>query len=119
MCNELARDLSGPLRALRPCEERLHGLWPLHTKERIIAKAATNPSGKGGVGRAAAGIGPVFAESRQPLERSNRLIYLSALSLQIGDDRRVIHLIAHCASQQRSEERRVGKECRSRWSPYH
>src|SRR2546422_1837689 len=23
------------------------------------------------------------------------------------------------AHQQRSEERRVGKECRSRWSPYH
>ena len=23
------------------------------------------------------------------------------------------------AKQQRSEERRVGKECRSRWSPYH
>ena len=23
------------------------------------------------------------------------------------------------AGQQRSEERRVGKECRSRWSPYH
>ena len=23
------------------------------------------------------------------------------------------------ASQLRSEERRVGKECRSRWSPYH
>ena len=22
-------------------------------------------------------------------------------------------------SEQRSEERRVGKECRSRWSPYH
>ena len=22
-------------------------------------------------------------------------------------------------SRQRSEERRVGKECRSRWSPYH
>src|SRR2546427_5981445 len=26
------------------------------------------------------------------------------------------HLIGHL---QRSEERRVGKECRSRWSPYH
>src|SRR5580700_12056051 len=26
----------------------------------------------------------------------------------------------HCdAAQLRSEERRVGKECRSRWSPYH
>ena len=24
-----------------------------------------------------------------------------------------------CSSQLRSEERRVGKECRSRWSPYH
>ena len=23
------------------------------------------------------------------------------------------------AAKQRSEERRVGKECRSRWSPYH
>ena len=24
-----------------------------------------------------------------------------------------------CANNYRSEERRVGKECRSRWSPYH
>ena len=28
--------------------------------------------------------------------------------------------IERCASRKaRSEERRVGKECRSRWSPYH
>ena len=26
---------------------------------------------------------------------------------------------ARVAAAQRSEERRVGKECRSRWSPYH
>ena len=25
----------------------------------------------------------------------------------------------HCRRKDRSEERRVGKECRSRWSPYH
>ena len=25
----------------------------------------------------------------------------------------------HMDASQRSEERRVGKECRSRWSPYH
>ena len=25
----------------------------------------------------------------------------------------------HCLKETRSEERRVGKECRSRWSPYH
>src|SRR5256885_2435918 len=28
-------------------------------------------------------------------------------------------LAAHEAGRLRSEERRVGKECRSRWSPYH
>ena len=28
-----------------------------------------------------------------------------------------VHLI--CVLKGRSEERRVGKECRSRWSPYH
>src|SRR2546427_9912135 len=28
-------------------------------------------------------------------------------------------LIARQAERTRSEERRVGKECRSRWSPYH
>ena len=27
--------------------------------------------------------------------------------------------ISHRAVSERSEERRVGKECRSRWSPYH
>ena len=28
-------------------------------------------------------------------------------------------LIKFCQNCSRSEERRVGKECRSRWSPYH
>jgi len=28
-------------------------------------------------------------------------------------------LICAAMTQERSEERRVGKECRSRWSPYH
>ena len=27
--------------------------------------------------------------------------------------------VAHPLYKKRSEERRVGKECRSRWSPYH
>ena len=30
-----------------------------------------------------------------------------------------VHLPATAAASLRSEERRVGKECRSRWSPYH
>ena len=27
--------------------------------------------------------------------------------------------LSHMVDTNRSEERRVGKECRSRWSPYH
>ena len=31
-----------------------------------------------------------------------------------------LHMLNYpCISRTRSEERRVGKECRSRWSPYH
>ena len=30
-----------------------------------------------------------------------------------------LHLLAKDCNDSRSEERRVGKECRSRWSPYH
>src|SRR2546430_17653043 len=29
------------------------------------------------------------------------------------------HVLRHLSNRVRSEERRVGKECRSRWSPYH
>ena len=31
----------------------------------------------------------------------------------------VNNLTLHLKKLERSEERRVGKECRSRWSPYH
>ena len=38
-------------------------------------------------------------------------------SLKIAD--RGVPTESPCEEQLRSEERRVGKECRSRWSPYH
>src|SRR3989441_12749734 len=31
----------------------------------------------------------------------------------------VVHISSGISALARSEERRVGKECRSRWSPYH
>ena len=31
----------------------------------------------------------------------------------------ILGMIRGCLTAARSEERRVGKECRSRWSPYH
>src|SRR3712207_4939980 len=37
--------------------------------------------------------------------------------VEILEGRRWVH--SHCYRADRSEERRVGKECRSRWSPYH
>ena len=30
-----------------------------------------------------------------------------------------VKILTYIQSRRRSEERRVGKECRSRWSPYH
>ena len=41
---------------------------------------------------------------------------LQKLQLIVGDIRSKGGEATYCA---RSEERRVGKECRSRWSPYH
>ena len=37
----------------------------------------------------------------------------------IGDEAHTRTNIEKTLTYQRSEERRVGKECRSRWSPYH
>ena len=35
------------------------------------------------------------------------------------DDASLNQIVDNLESRLRSEERRVGKECRSRWSPYH
>ena len=40
-----------------------------------------------------------------------------AMEAELARQRRNLELIA--SENIRSEERRVGKECRSRWSPYH
>src|SRR2546422_2904289 len=39
--------------------------------------------------------------------------------MEAPHERVPVHGIAHDVHAARSEERRVGKECRSRWSPYH
>ena len=54
---------------------------------------------------------------RDPLEPINRAVY----QLNDGLDKVVLKPVAtvYKTVLPRSEERRVGKECRSRWSPYH
>src|SRR3712207_3654860 len=47
------------------------------------------------------------------------LIYLIADNLKNHDSALVRKWLEEHPRIERSEERRVGKECRSRWSPYH
>src|SRR3989442_15019398 len=44
-------------------------------------------------------------------ENANHLAYATVLTSRLDDTPSTLEI--------RSEERRVGKECRSRWSPYH
>src|SRR5256885_15077781 len=47
-----------------------------------------------------------------------RLGLRSAMISRVGDEQNGRFLV-ETLRRERSEERRVGKECRSRWSPYH
>src|SRR5438034_8705621 len=54
---------------------------------------------------------PICCENARPMMKSS----LASTAAPLSASR------ARCSpgSSRRSEERRVGKECRSRWSPYH
>ena len=65
---------------------------------------------------------------RQPIERRKaalaKLLRLSLAGIRYCehldiDDGELVYAHACALGCERSEERRVGKECRSRWSPYH
>src|SRR5712692_6949279 len=63
-------------------------------------------------------ISALIEERRAALTSS---IYSAPLVISPGDEVAQLHLVDRLdhLSYTRSEERRVGKECRSRWSPYH
>src|SRR5256885_7437327 len=60
-------------------------------------------------------------EEREPATLCHRSRVPRPPALTLGIDRRdASHAkYPHRYQERRSEERRVGKECRSRWSPYH
>src|SRR3712207_9348111 len=70
---------------------------------RFIANSL--PDGSMGVWRDNAGLFPHTRKGGWPMRRASLLAVVGAVLL--------------VAFAGRSEERRVGKECRSRWSPYH
>ena len=55
-------------------------------------------------------------------KKSNRHVVVFEADISEDEKRRIFSDADHlrkCGNELRSEERRVGKECRSRWSPYH
>src|SRR2546430_6916751 len=58
-------------------------------------------------------------EATQGLRLEVQQIYRSSVNVRARTDPRLLRLVPRAPLQSRSEERRVGKECRSRWSPYH
>ena len=57
---------------------------------------------------------------REVLRENRWLTVLSAAFILCGIWIALLpHLLPFASYDSRSEERRVGKECRSRWSPYH
>src|SRR5260221_8244629 len=74
-------------------------------------------------------FGPNYTANWQSLQPSKRLPVGSVVWAETGDQAHPLVIftptfrttldMATSPSRIRSEERRVGKECRSRWSPYH
>jgi len=59
---------------------------------------------------------PVIAKSWEILDGGAKIVFHLRDDVQWSDGQKVR---AQDFEYSRSEERRVGKECRSRWSPYH
>src|SRR5467141_4246428 len=108
------------LRALQPLQPSAILVWPVDlphvrvtTVERLLETHRRTE---------APAIVPTFAE-----RRGHPVIWGSALFSALLESkaatrqgaRAVLHQHEKEVVKQRSEERRVGKECRSRWSPYH
>ena len=58
-------------------------------------------------------VGGIFLNKRKQNDRANEILR------QFDFPYQATTLIKELTLAERSEERRVGKECRSRWSPYH
>src|SRR2546423_5088768 len=73
-----------------------------------------------GVQTCALPISPLLIKRPRALEKKQRRINVrKSILLAIAFTSNVRVRVGAYKKGRRSEERRVGKECRSRWSPYH
>ena len=106
-----------PLDIAQTVRERLLGIAPPDSSDSSDSPAPPEglpPSPEAAQGQppfAAVGEEDPFAPSAAPAA-PRAWVFVSAT---LGDDAQLTWF----TRQLRSEERRVGKECRSRWSPYH
>src|SRR5271167_1311105 len=61
-------------------------------------------------------VGEIKAKGLTPIQLQDQI---TASLRKLMSDPQVTVMVTEVRSLTRSEERRVGKECRSRWSPYH
>ena len=69
-----------------------------------------------------AALGEMLQQLRNVIWADRRLVFIDGKKLMCSNNwiRDHVHeMKGYCHWEYRSEERRVGKECRSRWSPYH
>ena len=62
---------------------------------------------------------PIWKRQKSKVKPEEYNSYYKSKFYDYADPARVIRTSVEGVSHRRSEERRVGKECRSRWSPYH
>ena len=61
----------------------------------------------------------MLAKEKERRIKLNNRIEIMERRIQEEDSAEVNEMVRTAKVTPRSEERRVGKECRSRWSPYH
>src|SRR2546430_861369 len=101
---------------LQRLEER-HHRGPICCREPLepVARSSAFPAVQ--LDRLLEAAGPSVVEERRGVTQVEQRF--STEILRGGDAEADVRQIRTHVVQQRSEERRVGKECRSRWSPYH
>ena len=87
----------------------------------ILAHASEIPEGFRAIFTGAFGQDQVIgaAMGSAMIWGTKRAIFSSETGLTTATASAASANVSHPAKHRRSEERRVGKECRSRWSPYH